>query len=275
MKNGHYQGKRLAGSARNEAAETPREQPTPAAEEPRAPAAPAPVPESVPAPQPEAPKPAVPEPAEELKAEAETPPEVPADAEEKKKKGFWADYGYLIVTAAVVILVFRVLLQLAYVPTASMESTIPTDSLLVSWQLPYLVSDPQPQRGDVITFWSDELGKLLVKRVIGLPGEEVSFSDGFVYVNGEKLDEPYLDEQGGTASKLRDSYQVPEDSLLMLGDNRGGSQDSRYWKDPFVPLSCVRARVMLCIPVRFQKIGFLPNWRGIPLPIVGEIHAIG
>lgn len=39
-----------------------------------------------------------------------------------------------------------------------------------SWQLPYMVSDPTPERGDIVTFWSDELNKLLVKRVVGLPG---------------------------------------------------------------------------------------------------------
>ena len=272
MRKGRYQGKRLAGNARSTVPEPPQEQTAPAAEEPQIPVAPdtAPVEEPVPASKTELTAEETPVP--ETKT-ADVPAEK-AEKEEEKKKGFWADYGYLIVTAAVVILVFRVLLQLAYVPTASMENTIPTNSLLVSWQLPYLVSDPQPQRDDVVTFWSDELGKLLVKRVIGLPGEEVTFSDGYVYVDGVKLDEPYLDEQGATYAKRQDSYRVPEGCLLVLGDNRDGSQDSRFWNDPYVPLKSVRARVMVCIPVNFLKIGFLPKWNGIPLPIVGEIHTV-
>ena len=194
---------------------------------------------------------------------------------EKKteKQGFWANYGYLLVTAAVVILVFRVLLQLAFVPSGSMESTIPTDSLIISWQLPYLVSDPQPQRGDVITFWNQELNKLLVKRVIGLPGEEITFSDGFVYVNGERLEEEYLGVQGITRSEK--SFQVPEGCLFMLGDNRTCSTDSRYWDNPYVSVSDVRARALVCIPVSHHMVSFLPGWKGLPLPMISSIHLIG
>ena len=225
---------------------------------------------------------------------AENTPEPPATAEEaaaeqpvpaaeqaeqsgeagKKKKGFWADYGYLVITAAVVILVFRVLLQLAFVPTASMESTVPTNSLLVSWQLPYLVSDPEPARGSIVTFWSEELGKLLVKRVIGLPGEEITFVDGFVCINGERIPEPYLDQQGATTSAQSPSFRVPEGCLFVMGDNRSGSQDSRYWKDPYVPLANVRAQALLCIPVKYQPVKILPKWKGLPLPIVNEIHTV-
>ena len=88
----------------------------------------------------------------------------------RRKSGFWAEYGYLLVTVAVVFVLFRVVLQLAWVPSGSMETTIPKKSLLVSLRLPYLVGDPEVERGDVVTFWSEEMNKLLVKRVVGLPG---------------------------------------------------------------------------------------------------------
>lgn len=204
---------------------------------------------------------------------AEMPEIQPERKKKEEKQGFWANYGYLLVTAAVVILVFRVLLQLAFVPSGSMERTIPTDSLLISWQVPYLVSDPQPHRGDVITFWNDELNKLLVKRVIGLPGEEITFADGYVYVNGQRLKENYLPQQGIT--RCEKSFQVPEGCLLMLGDNRTSSTDSRFWNNPYVSFSDVRARVLVCIPVDYHPVSLFPNWRGLPLPIVSDIHLIG
>lgn len=241
---------------------------TAAAEAGHTPEPPAPAAENVPEP---------PATAEETAAEQPVPAAEQAEQSGeagKKKKGFWADYGYLVITAAVVILVFRVLLQLAFVPTASMESTVPTNSLLVSWQLPYLVSDPEPARGSIVTFWSEELGKLLVKRVIGLPGEEITFVDGFVCINGERIPEPYLDQQGATTSAQSPSFRVPEGCLFVMGDNRSGSQDSRYWKDPYVPLANVRAQALLCIPVKYQPVKILPKWKGLPLPIVNEIHTV-
>ena len=102
----------------------------------------------------------------------------------ESRGGFWNNWGYLIVTVAVIVVLFKVIFQLSWVPSGSMETTIPEDTLLISWQLPYMVSDPTPQRGDIVTFWSDELGKLLVKRVVGLPGDEITFQDGYTYING-------------------------------------------------------------------------------------------
>ena len=97
----------------------------------------------------------------------------------ESRGGFWNNWGYLIVTVAVIVVLFKVIFQLSWVPSGSMETTIPEDTLLISWQLPYMVSDPTPQRGDIVTFWSDELGKVLVKRVIGLPGDTITFADGY------------------------------------------------------------------------------------------------
>ena len=179
---------------------------------------------------------------------------------ETKKGGFWAEYGYLLVTVAVVFVLFRVVLQLAWVPSGSMETTIPTRSLLVSWRLPYLVGDPALERGDIVTFQSEELGKLLVKRVVGLPGDRISFRDGKVYINGTELDEPYLPRQGITNVRGSASFTVPEECYFMLGDNRGGSDDSRFWDDPYVPDEMVQAKVLVIVSPAKES-----SWRGIRL----------
>ena len=175
-----------------------------------------------------------------------------------KKQQFWAEWGYLFVTVLVVVVLFRVVLQLAWVPSGSMEATIPTRSMLVSMRLPYMMGDPQPERGDVVTFWSDEMDKLLVKRVVGLPGDKVSFSGGYVYINGQKLDEPYLNKEGSSVSVNNAEFTVPEGCLFFLGDNRLNSDDARYWDEPFIPLEKVRARGLLVISVHKENI-----WRGI------------
>lgn len=176
----------------------------------------------------------------------------------RRKSGFWAEYGYLLVTVVVVFVLFRVVFQLAWVPSGSMETTIPKRSLLVSLRLPYLVSDPAPERGDVITFWSEEMEKLLVKRVVGLPGEEVSFQGGKVYIDEQMLLESYLPVQGQTAVRGNEVFCVPEGCYFMMGDNRPGSDDSRFWENPYIAASEIRANVLLIISP-FEE----SSWRGI------------
>lgn len=165
----------------------------------------------------------------------------------------WWDVAAVLLA---VFLVFRFVLQIAWVPSGSMETTIPTKCALVGWRLPFVVSDPVPERGDIITFWSDELGKVLVKRTIGLPGDEVSFRDGYVYINGEMLDEPYLPAHGITESEQ--VFVVPEGHVFFLGDNRTGSLDARFWSDPYVPLEELQARPVIAISVGSDQ-----SWQGV------------
>ena len=175
----------------------------------------------------------------------------------------WKEWGDVVVILAAVFIVFRFVLQLAWVPTGSMETTIPTKCALLGWRLPFIVSDVEPERGDIVTFWSDELGKVLVKRVIGLPGEEVSFADGYVYINGEMLDEYYLPARGITESDK--TFVVPEGCVFFLGDNRTGSLDARFWADPYVELSQLQARPFLAI-----SIGRDQSWTGVRFLPRGE-----
>jgi signal peptidase I len=174
------------------------------------------------------------------------------------KGSVWKDILTIVVAAAVALVVFRVVLQLAWVPSGSMENTIPTRSLLVGFRLPYLVGDPEVERGDIVTFWGDELDKLLVKRVIGVAGDEISFKDGYVYINGQKSSEPYLKQQGITTVSGNKTFRVPEGCLFMMGDNRGSSDDGRYWNDPYVELEDVKAKVWAIVSVHKEN-----SWRGV------------
>ena len=173
--------------------------------------------------------------------------EQPAVKEKWTFRRFLKEWGDVILILAAVFLVFRFVLQVAWVPSGSMETTIPTKCALIGWRLPYTVSDPVPERGDIVTFWSDELGKVLVKRTIGLPGDEVSFSDGYVYINGEKLEEEYLPARGITEDS--ETYVVPEGCVFFLGDNRTGSLDARFWSDPYVTVDEIQARPFIAISV--------------------------
>ena len=166
--------------------------------------------------------------------------------EKMKKKVKKEIFSYLriiiIAVGAAVVLVTCIIIN-AKVPSGSMKDTINEGDRLIGLRVAYLFSSPK--RGDVVIFkYPDDESKKFVKRVIGLPGETVSFTDGDVYVNGEKIDEPYLKEQHVTVSPNATSYTVPEDCYFMLGDNRENSKDSRYWAEPYVQKKKILAKVL-------------------------------
>lgn len=180
----------------------------------------------------------------------------PAEKPVSRGRKLWNDYGYLLITLAVVFVLFKVILQLAYVPTGSMETTIPTKTLLIGWRLPYAVADPMPERGDIVTFYSDELSKVLVKRVVGLPGEKITFKNGYTYINGEKLDESYLPEQGITDGER--VFEVPEGHIFLMGDNRPGSRDCRSFEQPYIAVDKIQGRMLVAISVGREQ-----SWQGV------------
>lgn len=135
------------------------------------------------------------------------------------------------IAIALVIVLFlnKFIFILVTVPTGSMEDTIlPGDRLYVN----ELFDVKDAVRGDILVFKSEELdNKRLVKRLIGLPGDTVEVtSNSEVYVNNEKIDEPYAVKWEGEAK----TFEVPEDSYFFLGDNRPISYDARYWENPYI-----------------------------------------
>ena len=128
-----------------------------------------------------------------------------------------------------VVLFVKFVAFFTFVPTGSMETTIPEKSCVISTRL-YNASE-NVERGDIIVFESDELGITLVKRCIGLPGDTVEFDgEGNTYINGEYYDEPYV----SSYSDFEGSFEVPEGCYFFCGDNRRSSFDARFWDDPYI-----------------------------------------
>ena len=204
----------------------------------------------------------------------------------------------VIVMAAVIAFVLtNFIIANSEVPTGSMIPTINEHDRVIGSRLSYTFGEPE--RGDIAIFkfgWICEHCKsamgegtapetcplcgetisrpktlYYVKRVIGVPGDEIDIRQGGtvrasdlteippgfvdgpsddaelvtaeVYVNGEKLEEPYLAEPMLYTGDLH--YEVPEDCYFMMGDNRNNSQDARYWKDPYISEDKMVAKVLL------------------------------
>jgi signal peptidase I len=148
---------------------------------------------------------------------------------------------YIAIAVILALLINNFILINAEIPTGSMEKTIMTNDRLFAFRLSYILSEPK--RGDIIVFkFPDNEDIPYVKRVIGLPGEEVEIVDGKVYVDSKLLDEPYLT----TSPKgSYGPYSVPDDSYFMLGDNRNSSVDSRFWDNTFVNKEKILGKVFL------------------------------
>lgn len=170
-------------------------------------------------------------PMEQVEQIPETPAEEPVPAPEQKK-GLSENAKEWIKDILIAIVVAFLVLQFikpTIVQEHSMENTlVANDYLFISKQSYRLFGDPQ--RGDIIVFHSslttsDGSEKLLVKRIIAIPGDTISITGGVVYINGEPQDEPYT-KDGYTNTEMDEVY-VPEGKLFCMGDNRQNSRDSR------------------------------------------------
>ena len=129
---------------------------------------------------------------------------------------------YVLVTvAAVAVLVATLWLPVMQTYGSSMAPTLNNGEIIFS------VKTRTPERGDVIAFYYNN--KVLVKRVIGLPGDWVDIrEDGTVYINNRMLIEPYLAEQSLGNADIELPYQVPDGKYFVMGDHRATSADSRH-----------------------------------------------
>ena len=160
------------------------------------------------------------------------------DKKVKQKELLHDVIGAAIPLVAFIIL-FTFVIEMSCVPSASMEPTIMTGDTVFFNRIAYLLDDVQ--RGDIVAFWSDEFQDSFVKRVIGLPGDEISFKDGYIILNGKYVDESdYLETNVETNS--RKNFTVPEDCVFVLGDNREDSKDSRYFENPYIPIKNIKGK---------------------------------
>ena len=128
-------------------------------------------------------------------------------------------------------LVLRFVLCVTIVSSASMVPTLKVGDINIANRLAYI--QREPKRGEIIILSNTSTGGFdYVKRIIGLPGDKISFKNGYVYINGKRCDETYLDSTIET--NCTKTFEVPENSYLVLGDNRENSIDSRFWKEPYV-----------------------------------------
>lgn len=126
----------------------------------------------------------------------------------------------LITAAAAAVLIATLLLPIFRIYGSSMTPTLEEGNIVIS------VRGGEYRQGDIISFYYNN--KILVKRVIALPGDWVDIDDaGNVYVNEELLDEPYVDEKALGECDIELPYQVPEGRLFVCGDHRSTSVDSR------------------------------------------------
>jgi len=170
---------------------------------------------------------------------------------------------YTLITIVALIVLKASFVEAFFVPTGSMTPTIRANDYILVPKFLYglripLIDAPllewsRPQRGDIVVFKRPVPGinsvgdrSAMIKRVIALEGDLVEILDAQVYINGIPLIEPYVERVTISYEGYHfGPYQVPAGRVFVLGDNRANSEDSRFWTDPFVPISQVIGKAFM------------------------------
>ena len=166
------------------------------------------------------------------------------EREKKKRKAGVAELVFTALVAFVLVFGFvRPFVVEAYrIPTESMVPTLEVGDRVLANKFLYRFTDPE--RRDIVVFDSvdEDDDQTLIKRVVGVAGDEIQVQGGVLYVNGEAQDEPYLND----ADLSRGFYGptvVPEGHIFVMGDNRGNSADSRVFGP--LPLENLRGEAFM------------------------------
>ncbi len=171
--------------------------------------------------------------------ELEIPEPTPAPERPSPARSFLREVVETFVLALLIYLVINALTGRFYVRGSSMEPTLHNGQYLVVSKISYLFNEPQ--RGDIVVFVSlNGTGEDYIKRVIGLPGERVEVRDGAVWINGYRLDEPYLN----SGIPYTGVWKLGPDEYFVLGDNRANSSDSHTWGP--LPRKNIIGKAWLC-----------------------------
>lgn len=157
----------------------------------------------------------------------------------------------LTIVAAVAVLIATLVLPVLQIEGTSMEPTLTNGDIVL------LAKTTRFNHGELCAFtWNN---KLLVKRVIGLPGDWIEIdTDGTIYLNGEKLEEPYVAQIAFGECDLEFPFQVPQEQYFVVGDMRENSVDSRNSLIGCIPKDQIVGKVFFRV-WPFEKIGFFKN----------------
>ena len=148
----------------------------------------------------------------------------------KRLGAFFLDIGEVLVFAiGIFFFVYLLIMRPHKISGISMSPNYPDSEYLLTEKVSYYKNPPQ--RGDVVVFTPPISSDDYIKRVIGLPGEDVSIKNGHVYINNLRLNEDYLTSevvtQSGGFLAEGQTYKVPDGEFFVMGDNRAHSYDSR------------------------------------------------
>ena len=154
----------------------------------------------------------------------------------------------LTIVAAVAVLIATLILPVLQIEGTSMEPTLSNGDIVL------LTKTTRFDRGDLCGFtWNN---KLLIKRVIGLPGDWIEIdTDGIVYINGDELEEPYVEHNALGECDLEFPFQVPQEQYFVIGDMRESSIDSRNSLIGCIPKDQIVGKVFFRV-WPFKKISF-------------------
>jgi signal peptidase I len=156
------------------------------------------------------------------------------------------DWAVTIIGAVLIVIGIKAYVVNPYrIPSSSMEPTLhcarPSQGCEARWSDRVLANRfiyhfRDPKRKEIVVFETPARAKALcgaggtfVKRLIGLPGDRWREDNGFIYINGRRLDEPYIEDDRRPLNETIPERRIPKDRYLMLGDNRESSCDSRRW----------------------------------------------